>query len=157
MRTAGGGEGDAAGLRRLLLALVLVGITGLAAELVLLEHVESWQQWIPLVVLALGFAAAAAAMLRPTRAVVRALRAAMLAFVLAGAAGIWLHYTGNAAFEREMERGLGGLTLVWRALRGATPALAPGALAQLGLLGLAITWRHPALAPHPHPSTGPIR
>ena len=35
--------------------------------------------------------------------------------------------------------------LVWKALRGATPALAPGALAQLGLLGLLYTYRHPAL------------
>ena len=147
------GAGDAAGLRRVLLALVIVGISGLAAELVLLEHVESWQQWIPLVALGVGFAAAVAAAVRPTRAVVRAFQAAMLAFVLAGAAGIWLHYTGNTEFEREMERGVGGLTLVWRALRGATPALAPGALAQLGLLGLVFTWRHPALARRPHPST----
>ena len=32
-----------------------------------------------------------------------------------------------------------------RELRGATPALAPGAMVQLGLLGLAFTFRHPVL------------
>jgi hypothetical protein len=31
-------------------------------------------------------------------------------------------------------------------LRGAIPALAPGAMAQLGLLGLLVSYRHPAVA-----------
>ncbi len=35
-----------------------------------------------------------------------------------------------------MDDAADGLVLLWRSLRGATPALAPGALAQLGLLGL---------------------
>jgi len=57
---------------------------------------------------------------------------------------VLLHYRGNVEFERERDPSLSGLALVWEALRGATPSLAPGAMAQLGLLGLAITWRHPA-------------
>ena len=39
-----------------------------------------------------------------------------------------------------------GLELVWEALKGATPALAPGAMAQLGLVGLAFAYRHPLLS-----------
>jgi hypothetical protein len=38
-----------------------------------------------------------------------------------------------------------GWPLFWEAIRGATPALAPGAMVQLGLIGLAFTIRHPAL------------
>jgi hypothetical protein len=38
-----------------------------------------------------------------------------------------------------------GLKLFKAAITGATPALAPGSLIQMGLLGLAYTFRHPAL------------
>lgn len=145
-RGQGGGE-----VRRLLLALVLLGMIGLAAELVLLEHVESVWQWVPLAVLALGFAAGAALFLRPAAAAVHAFRAAMALFVAAGVLGLYLHFRGNVEFEREMDSGLRGLALVWEALRGATPALAPGSLAHLGLLGLACTYRHPALRREPEP------
>jgi hypothetical protein len=145
-----GGEGGG-GLRRLLVALVLFGIVGLAAELVLLEHVDSVWQWVPLVVLALGFLAGAALLARPAAATVRVFQAAMAVFVAAGVLGLYLHLRGNLEFEREMDPGLRGLTLVWEALRGATPALAPGTLAHFGLLGLACTYRHPALRREPAP------
>ena len=39
----------------------------------------------------------------------------------------------------------GGVQLVWEALRGATPALAPGTMILLGLMGLLYCYRHPAL------------
>jgi hypothetical protein len=60
-------------------------------------------------------------------------------------AGLIFHYRGNVEFEIERDESLRGLALFWEAIRGATPALAPGALAQLGLVGLAFTYRHPAL------------
>ncbi|HEX8430116.1 MAG TPA: hypothetical protein VF625_02470 [Longimicrobium sp.] len=138
---AGGGPS----WRALFLALTLVGMMGLTAELLLLEHFESGWQWVPLVALGLGMAACVALLLRPARGTVRFFQAMMIVFVAAGAVGVFLHYRGNAEFEREMERGLGGVSLFWRALRGATPALAPGAMAHLGLLGLACCYRHPAL------------
>jgi hypothetical protein len=70
----------------------------------------------------------------------------MSIFLVVGALGIYLHFRGNVDFVRERYPSLGGTTLIWKALRGATPALAPGALAQLGLLGLIFTYRHPILA-----------
>jgi len=140
-----GGEAGGGAPRRLLLGVVLLGMLGLMAELALLEHVESVWQWVPLVALALGFASGAALLARPARGTVRAFQAMMAVFVAAGALGIWLHYRGNVEFEREMDQGLRGLALVWEALRGATPALAPGSLAHMGLIGLASTYRHPAL------------
>ncbi len=137
-------------LRRVLLALVALGIVGLGAELLLLEHTESPQQWVPLAVLGLALLAVPPVAARPAPWAVRLFQGAMLACVVAGAAGLYFHYTGNAEFEREGDPALRGLDLFWKSMRGATPALAPGALVQLGLLGLACAWRHPALRP---PST----
>lgn len=134
-----------AALRRILLAVVLVGILGLAAELLLLEHFEGVWQWVPLVVLAAGLVTGVALGVRPARGVVLAFRGVMALFVAAGAVGVYLHLAGNAEFERESDSGLAGMALLWEALHGATPSLAPGSLAQLGLVGLALAYRHPAL------------
>ena len=132
-------------LRDWLLALFLVGTAGVIADLALIEHYDSVSQELPLGVLALGLAAGVAAAYRPGRATVRALQVLMVAFVLTGAVGLWLHYDGNAAFERELQPSIAGLALVWSALRGATPTLAPGAFIQLGLLGLILCHGHPEL------------
>lgn len=129
----------------MLLALVLLGSAGLAAELFLLEHMESLWQWLPFAVLGGGLVSGAALWLWPGPRSVRLFQGVMALFVLTGLLGLWLHYQGNAAFELEMDEAARGLDLVWRSLRGATPALAPGALAQLGLLGLILSYRHPAL------------
>jgi hypothetical protein len=140
------GQGDDPGLfRRLLLALMLLGMLGLMAELLLLEHFENAWQWVPLVALALGFLLALAVWVRPGPATLRAFRAISAVFVAAGALGMYLHLDGNVEFERESDASIRGLPLLWEALHGATPALAPGALAQLGLLGLLLAYRHPAL------------
>jgi hypothetical protein len=140
------GQGDDPGLlRRLLPPLMVIGIVGLGAELVLLEHYENVWQWVPLVALVLGLVLTLAVWMRPGPAALRAFRALMAVYVAAGALGVYLHLDGNMEFERERNAALTGLPMLWEALRGATPALAPGALAQLGLLGLALAYRHPAL------------
>ena len=131
-------------LRRVVLALVLFGMLGLAAELVLLEHFDEAWQFAPFVALALGAATGGALLARPSRGAVRATRLAMGLCVAVAAIGVVLHYRGNAAFELERAPTLGGAALVRESLFGATPALAPGALLHLGLLGLACCWRHPA-------------
>jgi len=132
-------------LRQILLLLVVAGILGLAAELLLLDHTESFNQWIPLIVLGLGLASALIVMLRPGVRSIRIFQWIMASFVIAGILGLYLHYRGNVEFALERYPDMRGLGLVWKALRGATPTLAPGALAQLGLLGLAYAYRHPAL------------
>jgi hypothetical protein len=42
---------------------------------------------------------------------------------------------------------LAGWKLFKDSMMGATPALAPGAMLQIGLVGLAWTFRHPAFKP----------
>ena len=133
-------------LRHFALALFCMGAAGTGAELLLLGHTESTPQFIPLVALGLGIIAAVAAAARPAPAVLRSFQALMAGLVVTGPVGLYLHYRGNVEFELEMYPSLKGLDLVWKALTGATPALAPGAMILLGLMGLASTYRHPALS-----------
>ena len=135
-------------LRRLLLALVFIGAGGLEVELLLLEHWDSAVQYTPLVLLVVVLAAVLLVWRRPSPVTVRFFQAVMGLCVVAGVVGIVLHYRGNVEFELEHEP-LQGWTLFWEAIRGATPALAPGAMAQLGLLGLVYSYRHPALRREP--------
>lgn len=133
-------------LRQLLLALVFIGIVGLEVELALLRHAESLTQWIPHVTLMVGLLSTAAVYFRPGAPTLRAFQVVMLIFLVVGALGVYLHFRGNIEFALERDPSLAGAKLIWKALRGATPALAPGALAQVGLLGLLYSYRHPALA-----------
>ena len=138
-------------LRRLLLALVLFGAVGLEADLLLLEHYDSVWKWAPLAVLGVAIGAGTAAWWWPTRRIVTLFRVMMAVCVAAGLAGVVLHFKGNMEFALERDPALSGFALLWKVLRGATPSLAPGALAQLGLLRLLFTYRHPALERGDHP------
>jgi len=154
--TGGPASHDGGMLRPLLLALVAIGAAGLEVELLLQKHYESAWQLTPLVLLGVVLVAAALVWRRPSPRTVRFFQAIMLLCVVAGAVGLFLHYRGNVEFELERESSLQGLRLFWKAVRGATPALAPGAMAQLGLLGLVYSYRHPALRrdpPVPSPGT----
>ena len=133
-------------LRRILLAVFLLGALGTLAELILLEHYEDWWQLLPLVLLGASPVAVVLLVLRPGAASVRSFQMLMLLLVAAGGIGVYQHYSGNVEFELEMYPSRGGFELIRESLQGATPALAPGAVAQLGLLGLAYCFRHPLLA-----------
>jgi hypothetical protein len=132
-------------VRQLLLALVLIGIVGLAVELALLRHAESFSQWIPHVTLFVGLLTTAAVYYRPGPRTLRVFQVMMIVFLIVGALGVYFHLHGNVEFAQERYPSLSGVRLLWKALRGASPALAPGALAQLGLLGLLYGYKHPAL------------
>jgi hypothetical protein len=132
-------------IRQLVLALILFGIAGLEVELALLRHAESFSQWLPHVVLMVGLVITVIVFLWPRTVTLRAFQAIMVIFVVVGVLGLYLHYKGNVEFALERNPTLSGARLLWKALRGATPALAPGALSQLGLLGLIYVYKHPAL------------
>ncbi|MGI9037693.1 MAG: hypothetical protein ACR2GQ_02420 [Gemmatimonadota bacterium] len=132
-------------LRRFVLASLLFGICGVIAELLLLSHFEDWRQWFPLVLLGAGLPVATGVLLRPRAVSVRILRGLAAAWVPTGMLGAYFHFTGNLEFEREMDASVTGIRLLAESLAGAFPALAPGTMILLGLLGLAITKGHPAL------------
>jgi hypothetical protein len=136
-------------LRRCVLAILLFGTVGTLAELLLLEHYEEWWQRVPLLLLGVAAPLIAWCALFPSARALKSLRGLMLLFVVAGALGVYQHYTGNAEFELEMYPSRAGLELFWESLKGATPALAPASLSWLGLIGLAYVVRHPALAAGP--------
>ncbi len=132
-------------IRRGILSVFVVGSLGLSAELFLLGHFEEWRQQVPLALLALAFALLATRAFYRTARTLHLFRLIMLAFVLGGAAGLWFHLQANMEFELEMYPTLAGWELLYESLGGAMPALAPGALVQLGLIGFLYTYKHPEL------------
>ena len=133
-------------LRTMLLAVFLLGALGTAIELVLLEHYSELAQLVPLGAILAGLVVLAMWFLSQARAVLRVFQVSMLVFVVAGLVGIWLHYESNLEFELEMDPSAEGWPLIWASLSGAMPALAPGTMVQLGLVGLLYTYGHPGLA-----------
>jgi hypothetical protein len=133
-------------VRRMLLALCGIGLAGTSTELLLLGHYEDARQSAPLVLMAAAIAGLVVQAWRPSRVMTLAFRALMVALILAGAAGVVFHFLGNLEFQRDMDPEASAMALFWKVLRAkAPPALAPGSLAQLGILGLIATYRHPAL------------
>ena len=134
-------------LRPLLLPLITLGIAGLTTELLLLDHFEDAWQLVPMVLLAQGASAIAWQVLAPTAISTRYFQVTMLLIAAAGVAGIVLHYQGNLEFQLEIDATQSSWDLFRKVMHAkAPPALAPGAMTQLGLLGLVYTFRHPALS-----------
>jgi hypothetical protein len=139
-----------AGIRRILLFVLLAGLTGMGVELLFLKHFEEPSQLIPLVLIGVALSATLWHVLRRGPGSLRILQITMVFFIAAGLLGMYLHYGANVEFQREVDPSLGGLDLFWKAMAAkAPPALAPGSMAQLGLIGLAYTYRHPAISRRP--------
>lgn len=131
-------------LRKLLLATLIVSVAGTLIELLLLEHFEDAWQWAPIALLGGVLVTLAWYALQRGPASLNVLRGLMVLCIASGFVGLFLHYKGNVEFELEMYPDLSGWKLFKDSMMGATPALAPGAMLQIGLVGLAWTFRHPA-------------
>ena len=129
-------EGILAVVRRALVVILLLAMAGILVELLLIEHFEDAWQLVPLVLLALGLAALAWHALAPSPASARVWRTVMVLFVIAGCIGFYMHYTGNVEFELEQNPNAARWVLFREAMMGATPALSPGVMIQIGLIGL---------------------
>ena len=123
-------------LRRFLLVTLMVGVVGMGLELLFIGHVEDPLQLVPIVLLPAGLVALAWHAWHPTGASARGVRLVMVLFLASGLLGVGLHYRGNHEFELEMHPSMAGMELVRETLTGATPVLAPGSMALLGLVGL---------------------
>lgn len=133
-------------VRAILMATLVVGMLGTGAELLLLDHTEGWQQWLPVALLGAGLLACIAHRIGRSARTVRLLQLFMLLFIASGGLGILLHYQGNVEFELEMYPEMSGMELFNSTMTGATPVLAPRTMILLGLIGLAFAYRHPRLA-----------
>jgi hypothetical protein len=132
-------------IRRVLLAILLIGLAGTATELLLLKHDEDPAQFIPLALIGIAFGAIGWHALDRGTASLRLFRTTMVLFIVAGAVGVYLHYRANVEFQREVDPAIAGRELLVKAVTAKTPpALAPGSMSQLGLIGLAYAYRYPA-------------
>ena len=122
-------------IKTALIAILLFNIAGTLAELVLLEHTEDIWQQVPVFLLAFSSAVIIWVLFRENKWSLKFLQWSMILFIISGLTGIWLHYSGNVEFEREIYPDLSGWALFMEAIKGATPVLAPGTMTGLGLLG----------------------
>jgi hypothetical protein len=125
-------------LRRWILFVLVFGLLGTEVELVLLEHYEEPWQFVPLFLIASAIGVIVWHTKRHDRASLRTLQILMLLFLVAGFAGVALHFRGAAQFQLETNPAMGKWDLVKKVMRvQAPPVLAPGVMLQLGLIGLA--------------------
>jgi hypothetical protein len=132
-------------MRALLLGTLAFGVVGMTTELLLLGHVESVSQWTPVALLGASVLLLVWHAVAPSRTTVRVLQATMVLFIVTGGIGVGFHYDGNVEFELELSPEASGWDLIAKTMTGATPVLAPGTMAVLGFVGLALVHRHPAL------------
>ncbi len=145
MKGAGKPDSTMRRVRQALAFILVLGMAGTGLELLLLRHTEDFWQLSPIVLIGAAGLVMVWHAVAPGRFSVRALQMVMGIFLLSGIVGVILHYRGNVEWELERLPGTGGLELFKAAMMGATPSLAPGTMAVLGLLGLLFTYRHPAL------------
>ena len=127
-------------VRRLLLGLLVLGMAGTAAELWFMSHYEDWWQLIPFVGMGVSVLTLVWFAFSHSRWATRSFRACMFLLMVIGATGAILHYRANMEFQLEMDPTLGGMALLLKVLHAkAPPALAPGNMALLGLMGLIST------------------
>lgn len=155
MRTMAGTDPGVIGtMRTLLLVVLAVSMAGSAADLLLIEHYEEPWQVAPLAVFAAGLATAGWAATSGAPGAVLAMRIVMTLAIASGVVGVLLHFGASREFQQEIDPALAGWALVVKSVTAkAPPALAPGVMIQIGLLGLLYTYRHPALtraAQHAH-------
>ena len=134
-------------IRRFILALFALGLVGISVELIVLRHYEDSWQLVPLFLLGLALAIVIWHLFDKSAATIHGLRMIAVFFVITGVTGIVLHYRANLEFQLDMDSSQHGWPLFFKVIHAqAPPALAPGAMAQLGLLGWLYTFRHPAIS-----------
>ena len=148
---------NASVLRRSLVGLVVIAISGLTAELLVERHWGTPVRLVPWFALVALAYAALLLMRRPTTAAaVRRARLLAGAVMIAAAVGVALHINENyvaGPLDQRYEQLWAGMSEVerwWAAFSkavGPAPTFAPAALALVSLVLLVATQRHPALRP----------
>ena len=125
-------------IRSYLLGIIALVLFGLLLELIVLNHLKTPLQLLPVGLACLAMGATAWNFILPNAASIRILRGALLACSLIGLLGMAIHtafYVSDHQNKAHRRRGL----------EREVPPLAPAAMLPLGLLGLAFTFRHPLL------------
>ena len=113
--------------------IFLIMIFGMLADLLLIEHFESFWQFVPVVFLAvsgIGYFL----ILKGTG--LSLFRVWMYVGMLAGVVGIYMHVRNNWEFAIELRSNLKGWELITEVATGAIPVISPGFLIPIAMLGL---------------------
>jgi hypothetical protein len=128
-------------LRVWILGTLVLGLVGMAAELILLGHYEEPLQLAPLLLVAAALTTLTWSRAGNAAAGALAFRGTMWLFVIAGFVGVGLHFRGAAEFQFDMDPEIGVWDLTTKVLRAKDPpVLAPGVMLQIGLMGLAYAY-----------------
>ena len=131
-------------IRRLMLALLAFGLTGTVVDLFGLKHYEEWWQVVPIAFILFSLLMVLWHAATGSSASLLSLRLLMPVMILIGLLGVYFHLSGSMAFQLEANPDLAGWALMKKLLAAkAPPALAPGIMVQLGLLGSIYGYRHP--------------
>ena len=141
-------RGTAEGRLRTLLLLLSATVFALTViELILGNHTQEVWQLVPFALCGAGLAVVLLVLLRPTRSTLWLLRGVMAVVAFGTVLGMWQHFAGDLAFQREIRPNADNWTLIENAIHGAAPLLAPGILALGAGIALLATYGHPALQP----------
>ncbi len=91
-------------MRPLILAVLFVGLFGMGAELLLFQHTGSVWELIPLVLIGLALVILTRHAITEHPASVRAVQGIMGLFLIAGVAGIALHYQSSMEIQARNQR-----------------------------------------------------
>jgi len=139
------GNGTLETVRKILLVIIVASLIGTEAELIMLGHFAHVLQLVPVGLIAVGLVALVWFVSSRNSKSLRVFHATMFLCVFSGFLGIVLHLAYDISTVTEKNKGIQGFELLWAALKSVAPPIAPGAMIQIGLVGLAYTYRHPAL------------
>jgi len=132
-------------LRRFMLAILVLAMTGTFVDLLLFRHYEDAWQMIPLCLLGLAGVTLIWHGIGRGSMGLKAFQIMMVLLVAGGVTGVIMHWKTSAEFHSELDSRISMWQMAWRVLHSKVPpTLAPAGLVQMGLLGLAYTYRHPA-------------
>lgn len=126
--------------QRILLLILLFSAGATLVELLLLEHIEEWQQLIPVALLAVAAVAIVILLVTSARWAVQLVRVVLAICFASALLGMYFHYQANVEFVLERHPRMAGMELFKNAMMGAMPALSPGVMAQLALIGWLATF-----------------
>ena len=133
-------------LRRFMLAILVFAMTGTFIDLMMFRHYQDPWQLIPLGLLGLSAATLVWYGIRRSRISLRTFQILMVLLIAGGVAGVILHWKTSADYYTELDSTIQRWQMVWSVLHSKVPpTLAPAGLIQMGLMGLAYAYRHPAL------------
>ena len=122
--------GEGVNVYRLAMTIFLLFHIGLIVELLLIGHYESFWQYFPLITLVLSLLSQLFKAMS-----LQIVKIFFLLTIFAGVLGVILHLKNNWEFELEMYPGMDWTDLLFNSFSGALPALAPGTLIPIGMMG----------------------